>query len=752
MNIEKEYKGIYIQDNNETIKYYEHGAHFSYKALYKRLEQIIKNKLYNNKESYKKLFGNLKKANSQKVIRYKKNKIIKINISRNTKVNHNYIYNNLNNNAKLYKSKSINKFLNFSKSYNEEQFGSFILNKIKNINLKKSKDIFSKKKIKDIGCNQTIINNNIKKSLKNNHTVLKYVIMPKKYINKNENIINSNYYGISPNKIINIDSEINSYGELSYNSTYNNYNNKIKNERIDANKYKKENNSQNKNFSQNSKKYKKIKISSIINKRFIQKLINDSPKNNSSFLSNNNSAYYSQSKTQRTSENNIINFNSCKKQNSTCIKKFNSNNKLDNIKFTNKNLLKNKIIENNYYIENNNGKGLYNNNINKNILLSNHIKQKNKKLTIYNLFNKINFQNNSTNKIKYLNNHKNDLLLEEKERNSLNINSSIKNKKINYNIQTKNDKEITFINNNNYNYNSTSNSKDKNNKKRKLKNNYSQNNFLKLKVKNNINTPNNKNKTIDSLTFYVDEQNRSSKNKKSRNKSKNIVNLLCCHFSINFNSPINLLNNIQNNITANNINNKIPKINTTFGINNINNYNEIKNIEKINNLSKNKQNESKEMDKDKSKLNVIKITKVKSKEIEDKKNIIKKIKKIPINITKEKTTKIKINNISNINYIKGNKSFLKKKIEQNIPESRYNSSKRIIGQKVRNNSGNSSNINNSYSKLFNKTNKNNNNNTYSINNMSTNSNANTNNISNTKNLFHSGGSFCNSRYSRKSKI
>ena len=33
----KEYRGIYVQENNETITYYEHGAHFSYKALYKRL-------------------------------------------------------------------------------------------------------------------------------------------------------------------------------------------------------------------------------------------------------------------------------------------------------------------------------------------------------------------------------------------------------------------------------------------------------------------------------------------------------------------------------------------------------------------------------------------------------------------------------------------------------------------------------------------------------------------------------------------
>ena len=86
------------------------------------------------------------------------------------------------------------------------------------------------------------------------------------------------------------------------------------------------------------------------------------------------------------------------------MKIFNRNNKkIYSIKSINQNLLKNRINENNYYIENNNGNGLYiNNNINKNILLSNQIKQK-KKLTIYNFFNKINFQK-TTNKINNLNN------------------------------------------------------------------------------------------------------------------------------------------------------------------------------------------------------------------------------------------------------------------------------------------------------------------------------------------------------------
>ena len=189
MELTKEYRGIYAQDNNETKIFFEHGAHFSYKALYKRLEEIIKNKIYiynKNiiKAPYKKLFANLKKANSQKVIRYKGNKILKINISRNTKVNpnSNSLLNNVNNKSKLNKSKSINNFLDFSKSFNEEQFGSF--SSSNKINLKKAKDVSSKKSnIKNNIKNKTIINNNIitnKKKIKNNHTVLKYVVMPKK--------------------------------------------------------------------------------------------------------------------------------------------------------------------------------------------------------------------------------------------------------------------------------------------------------------------------------------------------------------------------------------------------------------------------------------------------------------------------------------------------------------------------------------------------------------------------------------------
>lgn len=39
--LQGEYKGIFYGDNNEQ-KYYEHGAHFLYKDLYRRLEKVSK--------------------------------------------------------------------------------------------------------------------------------------------------------------------------------------------------------------------------------------------------------------------------------------------------------------------------------------------------------------------------------------------------------------------------------------------------------------------------------------------------------------------------------------------------------------------------------------------------------------------------------------------------------------------------------------------------------------------------------------
>ena len=285
------------------------------------------------------------------------------------------------------------------------------------------------------------------------------------------------------------------------------------------------------------------------------------------------------------------------------------------------------------------------------------------------------------------------------------------------------------------NYNSSSNSKKKNDKKRKLKNNHSQNNFLKINVKNSINTPHNKDKNKDSLTFFVGEHCNNSENKKSRNIAKGIVNLLCCHFSININSPINLLNNIQNNITNNN---KTQKINTTFGNNNIDNYNE------TNNLNKNKKIENKELKFDKLKTNIN--TKRKYEEIKEKANIIQKIKKIPIKITKEKTIKMK-SDISSINYIKGNKSSFKKKLDQNIPKNRYNSSKRIIEKKTRNSSGNISKINDKYIKKIYKLN----NDECGLKNTKTNSKANINNNNNNL-IFPPGDSFFNERIPENQKL
>ena len=724
MKKEKEYKGIYAQDN-ENILYYEHGAHFSYKELYKRLEEIIKsNNIGSNSKDIannKIIFGNLKKANSQKVIRYKNNKKIKINISRNSNANHNLLYNNLNNHLKIGKSKSINKLLNFSKSYNEEQFGPFSLNTKKNKYTKKAKELILKKNCNHE--NKTPMSNNIiNKINKNNHTVLKYVMMSKKCTNKNE--MNSDYYGISPNK--KIDTDLNNYGEISFNPTFY-ISNSSKRKRIDLNKNK---NYSNKDIQNNSKKYEKIKISSIINKRFVQKSISDSPKSSSSFL-NNNSSNYSQSKTQRTSEN-IINYSTytCKKQKNDSIKKFNSTNKLFNIKKSYKSLSKNILKESNnnyidiYYIGNNNVNKIYNN-INKNIFLSNN--QKNKKLTIFNNFNKIN----------YLNNCKNSFLLGEKEKNlKSNKNSIIKqyklNQKINYNIQAKENTDIFFLNNNdNDNYNSyyyndsniTPNIRKKS-RKNLPKNHYSHNNILNLNTPDNNDIDKNSD-NYDSMAFCIKHESKSTKNKKSRNKSKNIVNLLCCHFSININSPINLLNNIQNNISTNTNNNKTSKIiGKALGMAEENKKNEKKNSNclKINNIKDVKfKNES-------QKLDGSKINKKESKElIKSKKN---KIKKIPININKDKNSKMKINLKANKNNSnKDINNYFKNKNEASFNKTRFNSSKKIVTKKTSTNNINSS-FNYNKKSNYNINNANNNNITDNSNNININRKVNVNNAIN----------------------
>ena len=119
-----EYKGLYIQDKEQSITYYEYGAHFSYKALYNYLELICKNNNKNIKVCSKKIFLNLKKSNSQKILNNDKDKNQKINISRNLKNNRHYICDKIINNNKLDKSKLINKKLELSKSYNDDLFDS----------------------------------------------------------------------------------------------------------------------------------------------------------------------------------------------------------------------------------------------------------------------------------------------------------------------------------------------------------------------------------------------------------------------------------------------------------------------------------------------------------------------------------------------------------------------------------------------------------------------------------------------------
>ena len=695
MNKKLEYKGLYNLDKEQSVIYYEYGAHFSYKALYKTLELILNNNNKNIKFPHKKFFSNLKKTNSQKILSHEKNdNLQKINISRNAKTNRINIYDKLINNDKLYKSKSINQKLELSKSYNDEFFGSFSTkNKVNNKNdrnknykeIKKREILFKKKSNTKNKQNILLLNN--KSILRNRHTVLKNLIIPKKHIEDKN--VSENYYGFSINN--NNDSDIYSYGnDTSLNSTgnYSNYDNL--------------NHSKNNSFNKNTytNKYKKIKISSIINKKYIQKLISNSPKNSTSFIRNNTSAYYSKNKTQRISENNILSYTKKNKHNNSGVD-------FDNINDNN----------NNYYIENDNCnhfKGFLNN---KTILLNNNIKQKNKKLSIFNNFNKINFHKKE--KTNYLNSFKNPLILGKKIK-ILNSgkNSIIKNNpkfrtSVIYNITKENSNSFLHTNKistKNMNiYNRTSNSKKKATKKRLIKNHNSYNNILDI----NQNSKNDNNKNLDSITFYVGDEKSSSRNKKSRNNNtKNIVNLLCCHFSINFNSPINLLNNIQNNFinnNINNINNRTPKVNSSnvFDLNN--NFQEIKNSENINlnNISKSRNNKAAAIPNNKSIENVMN------------KIMNKKISRIPIN--KEKNKISKLNALTK----KGNNILTKKKTEQNIIKGKLNLSKKKKEQSLNNhNNKNISKYINKKLSTGNIKNSNSSSNNYSMNNISTNNNLN----------------------------
>ena len=661
MNKKSEYKGLYIQDKEQPLTYYEYGAHFSYKALYDCLELILKNNNKNTKANNTNIIQNLKKSNSQKILCDKNNKERKINFSRNSKKIHNNAGNKIINNDKLYKSKSINQRIELSKSFNDDLYGSFSLyskNNSKNKSCKKNnykeikkREILIKKNSENTKKNNILLlnNNNSKNKLKHKHTVLKYVKLPKKHnISK---IISENYYGLSlNNKNIN-DNNLSSYcNDLSFNSTGNKYNNK------------------NKDFYHKiyySTKNKKFKISSITNKKYSQKLISDSPNNNlSSIFINNTSGYYSQkTKTQKLLDNNLSNFSLKSKHNDS------------DVEFENKNDFDN---NNNYYIENDNFKnykGNYSNIMHKNLLLNNNSKQKNKKVSIFNNFNKINFQKNT--KVNYLDNFKNSILLCEKMKSSnFKKNSTIKlnNPKLKSNIIYSTTKENfieksysnSFIKTNKISnksiniYNITSGNKNKITKKHPIKNHNSHINISKTnKNKNKKNIPHINNKNLDSFTFHIEGENSCSRNKKSRNNnSKNIVNLLCCHFSINFNSPINILNNIQNNIYNNNSNiiSKTPKISnrnvSDFNDDIVQIENNAENIN-LNNINRSRNNKSgiisgnksiEDINKDKvKKKNKIHINKKESNKIPNKLNTLNKKEYNIMAKKKKEYNKIKIN-------------------------------------------------------------------------------------------------------------
>jgi hypothetical protein len=340
-----------------------------------------------------------------------------------------------------------------------------------------------------------------------------------------------------------------------------------------------------------------------------------------------------------------------------------------------------------------------------------------------------------------LNNCKNSFLLveNEKKKNS-NKNSIIKqyklNQKINYNIHEKENTDILFINNNdNYNsyyYNDSNNTPNVRKKSRKnlTKSHYSHNNILSINTPYNNDIDKNSD-NIDTMAFCIKHESKSTKNKKSRNKSKNIVNLLCCHFSININSPINLLNNIQNNISTNTSNNKTSKIiGKTLGMAGENRKNEKKNSNclKINNIKDVK------FKKESQKLDISKINKKESKEIIKIKK--SKIKKIPINITKDKNSKMKINlKASKNNSNKDINNYFKSKKEKSFNKTRFNSSKKIVEKKTSSNIINNS-FNYNKKSNYNINNTNNNNITYNSNNININRKINVNNAINKKTSFY----------------
>ena len=624
MKDKEEYKGFYLQENNDDIQLYEYGAHFSYKALYKRLEDIIKannnNKKDNSeKESYVRLFINLKKANSQKILRNKEKVVVRTNNSRNKKINKNNHKNNMFK-GKLNKSRSINKCLNFNKSFSEEPFGVYpiYIKRSKMINIKKEKMIINNKK-------------SIKNVNKNNHTVLKHQAMiSKKTANRNE--VNNDYYEISPIK-----------KRLDKSTNYESSKNKsmnliLKDKKYDISTYivhKKESSSE-KNKNQN----KRMKISRIINKGFIKEVSSESPINNSANIKNNNSIYYSH---RRDSDNDGFNYSSCsnKKQKYSCLNNL-YNNRINIIQPSITSLSKNKIKDNihineNYYIKSNiTQRDMDDRN---NFYLSNNNGQ-NKKMTLFDNFHHIILREKKT--MKYINNIKNIGIFSHNIQKSNHSNrSSVSNKKKpskskkRYGESKKCNKTVLLMNK------KTNNMKDIN-KKSLRKNNSSLGDIsIDIQKKNEkLNNKANKGNNIDSIAILIDnKKSKSAFNKKSRNKIENIF--VNCKFSITINSPINIVNNFQTYLTTT-FTNKRPKIiNSSIGINKIKKISikKIKDINKKNNcLKEKKESKNCKMIPNK-KVNNKKINNIKvSNNISKPKNISKNTNKERFNSSKKSNT------------------------------------------------------------------------------------------------------------------
>ena len=206
------YKGLYFPDRKSDGPqkvFYEHGAHFEYKALYLILEEItkkIKPKINSSIPKKKNISLNKKRAtscNKKKVSTISKNKkqdnkIIKNNI-KTDKINYNKTKKSNNNNNK-YSNNSLNLKKNGSKNVScqkNKKLKKYLIG-LKKSNINDKSPRHSNKKTNLIKYNSSIINNSMDYCY-NNKYVNSNESMNSYYNNNNKNS-NSSLYNAHPGK------------------------------------------------------------------------------------------------------------------------------------------------------------------------------------------------------------------------------------------------------------------------------------------------------------------------------------------------------------------------------------------------------------------------------------------------------------------------------------------------------------------------------------------------------------------------